>query len=130
MGTAFIKIAAVYLLIGISLGIYMGIIENFEYTPIHAHVNLLGWATMGIFGLVYSAFPRAGNSKLGKTHFWLHNIGTLLVILGMVLFVNEEEGIAFPLAFVGAFTVVGATIVFIVNLFSNGKAVETSDRHR
>lgn len=119
MGAAFIKIAAIYLLIGISLGIYMGIVEKFQYTPIHAHINLLGWATMGIFGLIYCVFPRAGNSKLGKVHFWLHNIGTIFLLIGMILFANRQEGIAFPLALIGAFTVVAATLVFIINLFSN-----------
>lgn len=130
MSTAFIKIAAVYLLIGISLGIYMGIAERFEFTPVHAHINLLGWATTGIFGLIYYAFPRAGNSKLGKIHFWLHNLGALVLLIGMTLFSFGNAGTALPIAIVGAFTVIGATIVFIVNVFSNVKVAETADRHR
>lgn len=129
MGTAFIKIAAVYLLIGIGLGIYMGVVEKFEYTPIHARINLLGWATMGIFGLIYCVFPRAGNSKLGNAHFWLHNIGTLFLLLGMILFADGEVGTAFPLALIGAFTIVAATLVFIVNLFTNLTTVETGRRN-
>ncbi|MFD1863590.1 cbb3-type cytochrome c oxidase subunit I [Planococcus chinensis] len=128
MATAFIKIAAIYLLIGISLGIYMGIVEEFEYTPVHAHINLLGWATTGLFGVIYHVLPEAGNSKLGKAHFWLHNIGSFLVLFGMILFVNGEEGLAFPVALTGALAVVAATLVFIVNLFKNAK--ETQPRRR
>ncbi|WP_255472998.1 cbb3-type cytochrome c oxidase subunit I [Planomicrobium sp. CPCC 101079] len=82
VGIAFIKVASVYLLIGVSLGLYMGISENFQYAPVHAHVNLLGWATMALFGLVYHYFPRAGGSKLGKVHFWLYNIGAIALLLG------------------------------------------------
>ncbi|MDN7245382.1 cytochrome-c oxidase [Planococcus shenhongbingii] len=129
MGTAFIKVAAVYLLVGTSLGIYMGIVEKFEFTPVHAHINLVGWATMGIFGLIYSAFPRAGNSGLGKIHFWLHNIGALLLLVGMTLFATGEAGTAFPIAVTGALTVIAATLVFIVNLFRNVKAHEAFRRN-
>ncbi|MGI2328342.1 cbb3-type cytochrome c oxidase subunit I [Planococcus sp. YIM B11945] len=119
MGIAFIKVAAVYLLVGVCLGLYMGIAEKFEYTAPHAHINLLGWATMALFGLIYHFFPRAGNSKLGKIHFWLHNIGTLALILGMVFFANENEAIALPLAIPGAILVIIATLVFLVNVFQN-----------
>lgn len=128
MGTAFIKIAAVYLLFGIGLGIYMGIAEEFQYTAVHAHINLLGWATTGLFGLIYHAFPRAGDGKMGKIHFWLHNIGTVMVLLGMFLFTVGEDGVAFPLAVSGSFIVLGATILFVANMFMNVKEVETSER--
>jgi len=121
MGIAFIKVASVYLLIGVSLGLYMGISEKFEYTAVHAHVNLLGWATMGLFGLIYYYFPRAGDSKLGKAHFWLHNIGALALILGMVFFASGNEGLALPLAISGAILVIIATLVFLVNVFQNVK---------
>ncbi|MEZ0481074.1 cbb3-type cytochrome c oxidase subunit I [Planococcus sp. SSTMD024] len=129
MGGTFIKIAAVYLAIGITLGIYMGITEEFEYTPLHAHLNLLGWATTGIFGLIYIAFPSV-NGKLGKTHFWLHNIGAPLVLIGMILFINGQEGIAFPIALSGSLMVLGGTFVFMVNMFKNIKNGESGVRNK
>lgn len=125
MGTAFIKIAAVYLLIGIGLGIYMGIADVFLYGHVHAHINLLGWSTMVLFGLIYYAFPKAGNGKLGKVHFWLHNIGTPMVLLGMFLFSNGQDGPAFPLAVGGSLIVMAATLVFTTNLFVNLQGGET-----
>lgn len=121
MGTAFIKIAAVYLLIGVGLGIYMGIVERFEYGHVHAHINLLGWSTTAAFGVIYHMFPKAGNHKLGKVHFWLHNIGTPLVLLGMFLFSINEPGPAFPMALGGSLIVLVATLVFVANVFMNLK---------
>lgn len=121
MGTLFIKIAAVYLLIGIALGIYMGITDSFQYAHVHAHINLLGWATSGLFGVIYYVFSRAGNSKLGKIHFWLHTIGTPLVLLGMYLFTVGQDGAAFPMAVGGALIVLAATLLFVVNMFTNLK---------
>ncbi|HSP23429.1 MAG TPA: cytochrome-c oxidase [Planococcus sp. (in: firmicutes)] len=121
MGKAFIKVASVYLLLGISFGVYMGITENFDYGHTHAHVNLLGWATMGVCGLIYCVFPRAGNSKLGKTHFWLYNIGTPFLLVGMFLFAIEMDGPALLLAIIGGAIVLAGTLVFVVNVFSNVK---------
>lgn len=129
MATVFIKIAAVYLLLGIGLGIYMGIAEEFQYTPVHAHINLLGWATTALFGLVYYAFPRAGNGKMAKTHFWLHNIGTVMVLLGMFLFTVGEGGLAFPLAVSGSLIVLAAAALFVANVFINVKEVQASERN-
>ncbi|WP_422122484.1 cbb3-type cytochrome c oxidase subunit I [Planococcus sp. X10-3] len=128
MGTAFIKIAAVYLLIGIALGIYMGITDNFQYGHLHAHINLLGWSTTAIFGVIYYVFSRAGDAKLGKIHFWLHNIGTPLVLLGMYLFSVGQEGIAFPMAVGGSLIVLAATLLFVVNVFTNLKERQSYDR--
>ena len=129
MGTAFIKIAAVYLLIGIGLAIYMGITDNFQYGHLHAHINLLGWSTAAIFGVIYCVFSRAGNSKLGKIHFWLYNIGTPLVLLGMYLFAVGQDGTAFSIAAVGTLIVLAATIVFVVNVFTNLNDARSYDRN-
>lgn len=34
-----------------SLWIYMGIAQDHSLTPVHAHLNLLGWVTMFLTGL-------------------------------------------------------------------------------
>lgn len=121
MGKSFIKVASVYLLMGISFGVYMGLSENFDYGHTHAHINLLGWATMGVFGLIYCIFPKAGNSKLGKVHFWLHNIGTPILLAGMFLFADGPDRTALVLAIIGGLIVLIGTIVFVVNVFMNVK---------
>lgn len=121
MGKAFIKVASVYLLIGISFGVYMGITENFDYGHTHAHINLLGWATMAVFGVIYCIFPRAGSSKLGKVHFWIHNIGIPILVMGMFLFADGPDRTALILATSGSLIVLAGTLVFVVNVFSNVK---------
>src|SRR5437588_12990110 len=42
----FFALAPVYVLIGMSLGIYMGASEDHSLYPAHAHLNLIGWVTM------------------------------------------------------------------------------------
>ena len=48
MARRFLKIAVVYLFLGALLGITMGIFQNFALVPVHAHVLLLGWATLAL----------------------------------------------------------------------------------
>ena len=69
MGPWWIRIAALYLIFGISVGIFMSSTLALNWASAHAHVNLAGWATTGLIGVIYSVFPNAGNNRLGKIHF-------------------------------------------------------------
>jgi hypothetical protein len=53
--------AAVAALCGMSLGFYMGLIRDFTLTAVHAHINLLGWVTLALYGLYHRGVARAGN---------------------------------------------------------------------
>ncbi len=115
---AWIKISIVYLVLGIAIGIVMGASHDFSLRPLHAHVNLLGWATMAVAGLVYAVFPRAGASKLAKVHFWLQNLATpaMLVALGLVVKGNTD---ALPVLVVAQIVATIAILVFALNIFLN-----------
>lgn len=119
-GVIWIKIASVYFVLGISLGIYMGVNENFALHPVHAHLNLLGWVTLALFGLIYQQFPQIAGTKLARVQFWMHNIGLpfQMIFLTMLLLGNASI-----VPFLGvADIVVGTSIVlFTVNVLSNLK---------
>ncbi len=53
----FILAGVAYLLVGISFGIYMGSSGDHSYAPLHAHINLLGFTLMTVFGVLYRVFP-------------------------------------------------------------------------
>ncbi|MEN3295996.1 MAG: hypothetical protein V7642_5249 [Burkholderiales bacterium] len=119
-GIIWLKLAVLYLMIGVALGIIMGASENFTLRSVHAHINLLGWATMALAGLIYSVFPQAGQSRLAKIHFWLHNIAlpVLLVSLTFLMLGNKQ---VVPL--LGGAEIIAAIgiIVFAANIFLNLK---------
>jgi hypothetical protein len=120
VGVIWLKLAVMYLMIGIALGIAMGASENLTLRSVHAHVNLLGWATMALAGLIYSVFPQAGMSRLAKIHFWLHNISlpVMLVALSFLMLGNKQ---AVPA--LGAAEIVAALgiVTFAANIFINLK---------
>ncbi len=72
MSNWFLRIAVLYIIVGVSLGIYMGASGDHTLHPVHAHLNLLGWVAMSLFGLFYRAIPAAADSMLAKAHFWIY----------------------------------------------------------
>ncbi len=42
-GVSFLKIAALYFLIGVGMGLTMEIILDHRLAGAHAHINLIGW---------------------------------------------------------------------------------------
>src|SRR5699024_7475156 len=85
MGGTWIKISVIYFIIGIAAGLFMSATIQLQWSAGHAHVNLVGWVSTVIMGLVYTSYPKAGNSLLGKWHFWLYNIGLPILLLSMFM---------------------------------------------
>ncbi|WP_442604037.1 cytochrome-c oxidase [Paenibacillus sp. KN14-4R] len=118
MGIRLIKIASVYFVIGICLGMFMSISHKFDFASIHAHINLLGWASLALAGIIYHLFPNAGRSLLGKIHFWLHNIGLPIMMIGLILLVSDVENME-PIIATGGTLVSIGILLFMINLFRN-----------
>lgn len=94
----FIYACIIYSIIGFSWGALMGGVPTFRdivasgipghrIVLAHAHINLLGWVEMAIFGAVYYLVPRLVrrpiySMRLVRVHFWMHNFG----LLGLVVF--------------------------------------------
>jgi cbb3-type cytochrome oxidase subunit 1 len=118
MGVRLIKISVVYLVIGILMGMYMSIAHTYTLTPVHVHVNLLGWAAMMGAGILYHLFPEAGSSRLGVWHFGLHNIGLPIMMLALSFVVYGNDSFVLGII-VGSTLVTIAIILFMFNVFIN-----------
>lgn len=118
MGNLFLRIAVLYVLVGISLGIYMAASHNYNFAPVHAHLNLLGWASMALFGLWYRSAPAAGETRLAKVHFWLHNIALPIQMATLAMFVQGDKSVEPVLALASVGIAVGF-ICFAINLWKH-----------
>lgn len=113
----FLRTAVLYVLAGMSLGIFMAVSDDHTQMPTHAHMNLLGWASMALYAVVYRVWPEAARSPLAPWHFWIANLGTLVVVIGVAgIMAGHEESFG-PIAGVGAIlSLIGmllfATIVY------------------
>lgn len=70
--------AAIYFLIGIALGIFMGVTGDSRLYSVQIHVIGLGWISLSVIALVYEKFPHIKAGWIPKAHLWLHNSGLLL----------------------------------------------------
>jgi hypothetical protein len=112
----FIKVAVIFALIGMALGIKMAISGEHNQVQSHAHINLLGWVTMMLYGLYYKSHAEAGQSKLALAHFGLSTFGAVVINIAVyLLYAGVAE--ADPIAGIGSIAVIlgmaaFATIVF------------------
>jgi hypothetical protein len=108
-------------LAGMTLGIQMGIAHDFTLMPVHAHVNLLGWASMFLYGLYYRTEPAAEETVLAVIHFALAVSGLVLMTGGLTLML-QGNGALLPVTIAGAFCAVAAMAVFLVVVLRRGFA--------
>jgi len=119
-GVVWLKLSVLYLVIGVAMGLAMGSTQDFSLRPVHAHVNLLGWTTLALGGLVYTVFPQAGGSLLAKAHFWLLNLSlpVMMVTLSMLILGNPA---VIPLMAIAEIAAALGVLAFAANLFVNLK---------
>lgn len=126
MGAKWIKIAALYFIIGIGFGLFMHYTIQLQWGATHAHINVVGWLSTGLIGVIYSVYPKAGNSQLGKLQFWLHQIGLPFLLIGMMMIYLDVPLIVLEIFVSGggvAFLI--SVVLFIINLFQNVHASES-----
>jgi hypothetical protein len=103
--------AVIFVIAGMIWGIIMAISENHAAMPAHAHLNLLGWVSLFLFGIYYRLHPSLENatSALMQVGVWI--IGTVIIATGVGL-VTAGHAIGDPIAAVGAFVVPFDMILF------------------
>lgn len=114
---AFFLAAVLCVTVGIALGIYMGIAGDFLLAPVHAHLNLVGWATMALFGVYYRLTPQAGRSPLAVVHAAVAIPGILAMTGGMAwLFLGGPKA----LAILGSLLVAASMLIFLATVLRHG----------
>jgi hypothetical protein len=122
----FMVVGSVYILVGVLLGMYMGGSGDHTLYPVHAHINLLGFTLMMIFGLVYHQFPAMADSGLARAHFWLHQAGVLLLVIMLFLMFTGRIGeeAMFPLAPIAELAILVGLLCFGLNVYRHaGRSV-------
>ena len=82
MDRAYVLVGLVWLVFGMSYGIWMGITEQFNFANSHAHANLVGFVASVLFGLIYRAYPSLAQSRLATIQFAVYEIGAVLLVAG------------------------------------------------
>lgn len=104
-----LRVSTALLLVGMTVGIIMGIEENFALAPAHAHLNLIGFVLMFLVGLYYRIVPAAGKGPLAGFQAGLHILGALVFPLGIAV---ADFGGTPIFAIIGSLIVLSAMLLF------------------
>lgn len=112
--------AALSALTGMSLGLWMGMHEDFTLAPVHAHINLLGWVTLCLYGLYHRGVVRAGNA-LAWTQVSVAALGVPMMTGGLAAYLGAGSHAA-PFIIGGSLCVVSGMALFLVVLVADLRA--------
>jgi len=109
-------------LIGMGLGIFMGIRQDFALVPAHAHLNLLGFVVMFLSALYYRAFPKAAASRLAPYQVIVSIVGAIAFPIGIACVILGGHERFEPVVVAGALTVLLGMALFALIVFRTADA--------
>jgi hypothetical protein len=115
------KLAVIYLVLGMTMGIGMGMSQNFMLRPVHAHINLLGFAVLSIAAFVFHAFPDLARTRLATAWFWLYNIA-MPIAMGALALILYGKTWAEPALIVGELLTWASGCLFAIMVLWNLRA--------
>lgn len=121
-----------YVMIGLAYGLVGGLLMIVRLidptvlpgnvTLIHAHMMLLGFVLMTIYGVGLHVLPRFGgyplrSERIASTQFWLANVGLPLMLAGWIVYANWLVAVGGVLS-VAAMALFGINMILTVRLRS------------
>jgi len=79
----------------------MGISQDHSTFPAHAHLNLLGWVSLFLFGIYYHLHPAIDRDRLAFVQVWVWIAATVVLTAGVAL-VHSGSTVGDPIAAVGS----------------------------
>ena len=110
------KLAVLFVITGMAMGIGMAISQDHAIMPAHAHLNLLGWVSLFLFGIYYERRPALDTSRLALIQVTIWSIGTVVLALAVAA-IHLGYTAAEPVAGIASLIVLGAMLVFAYLVF-------------
>ena len=117
---AFFGAAVVYALIGMVLGVLMGASGDHTLSPVHAHINLLGWATLALMGAFYGLAGDRTPVRIAWINFLVSNAGNLVTLPLLAMLMLGDRSVI-PLMAGGEVLLVLGMVIFAYAVFTVGR---------
>ena len=98
LSLAFFTTAALCALAGMTWGIMMATSGDFTMAPAHAHLNLLGWATLGLMGAFYGVAGERAPKTLGWLNFGLSTLGVVIMVPSLAMLLAGHPNVVIKIA--------------------------------
>lgn len=89
MDKKFVLTGLGYAIVGLALGIFMAASKDHGQLVTHAHIMLIGFVVSFIYGLCHKLWLNNSTSKLAVTQYYVHQVGTLVVLIGLFLYYGK-----------------------------------------
>lgn len=120
-GIRLVRAGALFGLLGAYLGSHMAGAGSYALRPIHAHILLVGWLSLFVYGLFYKLY-KVKFPKLVAFHGWSAIIGAIGLTAGMYLqFIqpfNINETFALVAYIIGGSTLLLSFAIFVLVTFT------------
>ena len=116
--------AVVLVLAGMGWGVVMAASGDHSTMPAHAHLNLLGWVSLFLFGIYYRFHPTVDLSRIAILQVSAWTFGTVLMTIGVTAIYSGYPEFE-PLATVGSLVVLAAMATFAIVVFLPAPAANT-----
>jgi len=115
------RAAVVFVLAGMVWGIVMGISEDHSTMPAHAHLNLLGWVSLFLFGFYYHLHPKLDYDRLARLQVGVWIVTTVILTIGVAL-VHTGRAAGAPIAAGASLAILADTLLFAWLVFGGRSA--------
>ncbi len=109
MDRRFLLTGFIYAIFGLLLGIYMAASKNHGQYVTHAHIMLIGFVLSFVYALCHKLWLTNNSGKLAKIQFTIHQLGALVVLVGLFLLYGQ----ILPLATLDPILAIASIAVFI-----------------
>ena len=92
VSAAFFTTGALFVGAGMIWGMWMGMHQNFTLAPAHAHLNLLGWVTAGLYGTFYALTRETMSPRLAWLNYALSTIGVIVMVPSLIMLLLTNDG--------------------------------------
>ena len=103
--------AVLFVIAGMVWGLQMAITNDHAAFPAHAHLNLLGWVSLFLFGVYYHLYPSLDRNRAALVQVFVWIVGTAIMAIGVGLAHTGHE-VGDPIAAVGSLFVLAAMLIF------------------
>ena len=121
------RAAVLMVIAGMIWGIAMGISQDHSTMPAHAHLNLLGWVSLFLFGIYYHLHPALDLNRLATVQVWIWIVGTITLTIGVGL-VHSGRAVGDPIAALSSLVILADTLLFGWLVFRPQPAERSSRR--
>lgn len=105
------RLAVLFVVAGMAMGIGMAAAQDHSIMPAHAHLNLLGWVSLFLFGIYYERRPALDMSRLAVVQVGLWSAGTVILTIA-VAGIHLGYSAMDPVAALASLIVLAAMLLF------------------